>query len=283
MALKLLYITKDPAVARIAEAVGVDRIWADMEYIGKAERQGGMDTVQSCHTVEDVRNIRAAVKTSQVLVRVNPIHKATSAYCSSEQEINDVIDAGADVIMLPFFKTVKEVQTFLDIVDGRIPTQLLLETPEAVAVLDDILKLPGIDEIHIGLNDLSLGYGMKFMFQLLADGTVDMLCGKIRAAGLPYGFGGIAAPGQGVLPAEYVIAEHYRLGSTCAILARSFCNTGIVTDLQEIEHVFQTGVKAIRDLEEKCAAGEIDFDANRAVVFDTVQRVCGKFPMKEKL
>ena len=152
MALKLLYITKDPAVARIAQAAGVDRIWADMEYIGKAERQGGMDTVQSCHTIEDVRNVRAAVTTSQLLVRVNPIHKATADYCSSEQEINDVIDAGADVIMLPFFKTVKEVRTFLDIVDGRIPTQLLLETPEAVEVVDEILKLPGVDEIHIGLS-----------------------------------------------------------------------------------------------------------------------------------
>ncbi len=283
MALKLLYITKDPAVARIAQAAGVDRIWADMEYIGKAERQGGMDTVQSCHTIEDVRSVRAAVTTSQLLVRVNPIHKATADYCSSEQEINDVIDAGADVIMLPFFKTVKEVRTFLDIVDGRIPTQLLLETPEAVEVVDEILKLPGVDEIHIGLNDLSLGYGMKFMFQLLADGTVDMLCGKFRAAGLPYGFGGIAAPGQGIVPAERVIAEHYRLGSTCAILARSFCNTSIITDLKEIERVFQTGVKAIRDFEEKCADGEIDFDANRAEVCEIVQHICGATATKEKV
>ena len=44
--LKLFYITKDPAVARIAQAAGVDRIFVDMEYIGKAQRQGGMDTVQ---------------------------------------------------------------------------------------------------------------------------------------------------------------------------------------------------------------------------------------------
>lgn len=36
---------------------------------------------------------------------------------------------------------------------------LLLETPEAVSVVDDILKLKGIDEMFVGLNDLSLGYG----------------------------------------------------------------------------------------------------------------------------
>jgi hypothetical protein len=32
------------------------------------------------------------------MVRINPIHNATSEYCSSEDEINQTIDAGADVI-----------------------------------------------------------------------------------------------------------------------------------------------------------------------------------------
>ena len=44
MALKLMYITNRPDVAKIAENSGVDRIFVDMEYIGKALRQGGMDT-----------------------------------------------------------------------------------------------------------------------------------------------------------------------------------------------------------------------------------------------
>lgn len=48
--LKLMYITNDPAVAKIAADAGVDRIFIDMEVLGKAERQGGMDTVQSHHT-----------------------------------------------------------------------------------------------------------------------------------------------------------------------------------------------------------------------------------------
>ena len=76
--LNLMYITNDPAVARIAEAYGVDRIWVDMEFIGKAVRQGGMDTVQLHHTIDDIRAIRAAVSKSEVLVRVNPIHEATA-------------------------------------------------------------------------------------------------------------------------------------------------------------------------------------------------------------
>ena len=49
-----MYITNDPAVAKIAADAGVDRIFIDMEVLGKAERQGGMDTVQSHHVPEDI-------------------------------------------------------------------------------------------------------------------------------------------------------------------------------------------------------------------------------------
>jgi len=55
---------------------------------------------------------------------------------------------------------------------------LLVETPEAVRNIDSILGESGIDYIHIGLNDLHLGYRMKFMFEPLVDGTVEMLCKK---------------------------------------------------------------------------------------------------------
>ena len=130
---------------------------------------------------------------------------------------------------------------------------LLVETPEAVEIIDDILALDGIDEIHIGLNDLSLGYGMKFMFELLTDGTVERLCRKFHAKGIPYGFGGIAALGKGMLPAERVIREHYRLGSTRAILSRSFCNTSVVTDVSQIDRIFRTGMAEIRALEVECS------------------------------
>ena len=109
------------------------------------------------------------------------------------------------------FKTLEEVQRFFRCVDGRVRTSLLLETPEAVEIVDEILKLPEVKEIHIGLNDLSLGYGKKFMFELLADGTVERLCRKFREKEIDYGFGGIAALGKGMLPSEYIIKEHYGL------------------------------------------------------------------------
>ena len=283
--LNLMYITNDPAVARIAETCGVDRIWVDMEFIGKAARQGGMDTVQLHHTIDDIRAVRAVVSTSEVLVRVNPIHEAAADYGDSAWEIPAAIDAGADVVMLPFFKTVDEVQTFLELVDGRAKTMLLVETPEAVEIIDDMLALDGIDEIHIGLNDLSLGYGMKFMFELLADGTVERLCRKFRARGIPYGFGGIAALGRGMLPAERVIREHYRLGSTRAILSRSFCNTSVVTDVDEIDRIFRTGMAEIRALEAECAQFAPDADyyrENRREVETAVAQICASIAAKER-
>ena len=36
--------------------------------------------------------------------------------------------------------------------------------PGPRALLDEVLRMGGFDEIHIGLNDLHLSYGMSFMF-----------------------------------------------------------------------------------------------------------------------
>ena len=274
MALKLMYITNQPQIAQIAESSGVDRIFVDMEYIGKADRQGGLDSVKNHHTVEDVRRMKQAVESAEVLVRVNPIHEATSEYTSSEQEINDVIRAGADIIMLPYITSVKQVKDFVRYVGGRVKTMPLIETPESAEAIDEILEIDGIDEIYIGLNDLSLGYHKKFMFELLADGTVEGLCLKCKLKGIPYGFGGVASLGKGMLPSEYVIREHYRLGSTCAILSRSFCNVDKVKHIGIISSTFIDGVKAIRELEEECESKISYFRENEREVAERVSQIC---------
>lgn len=269
-----MYITNRPEVARIAEAAGVDRIFVDLEYIGKSDRQGGMDTVQSRHTISDVRLIAETVTNAQVMVRVNPIHEAGAGYSSSKDEIDAAIENGADILMLPYFKSASEVEKFVRLADGRVRTLPLVETPEAVSVIDDILSIGGISEIFIGLNDLSLGYGKKFMFELLCDGTVEDLCHKFRKCGIPYGFGGIAALGKGMLPAERVIAEHYRLGSTCAILSRSFCDSSKIESLDEIEAIFSNGLRDIREYEKTVEVHSKFFDDNRARIYDAVNAIC---------
>ena len=276
MALKLMYITNKPEVAKIAEDVGVDWIFLDMEFIGKDCRQGGLDTVQNHHTVEDVCNIRKVISNSKVLVRVNPIHEATDDYPSSKEEIDAVVNAGADIIMLPYFKTVKEVQQFVGYVGGRANTCLLLETAEAAILIDEILKVTGINMIHIGLNDLHLELGMKFMFQLLSDGVVEQLGNKIKAKGIPFGFGGIARLDSGMLPGADVLKEHYRLGSSMVIVSRSFCNTDVITDLGEVRRIFTEGIKAIRDLEKEAEAAATYFTKNQKEVEKAVESIVEK-------
>lgn len=263
MALNLMYITNRSEVAAIAEEAGVDRIFVDMEYIGKDRRQGGMDTVQNRHTLQDVQRIRKVLQTAQLLVRVNPIHDATDAYMSSEQEIDEVIQNGADIVMLPYFKTCEEVRRFVSIVNGRARTCLLVETAQAVEHIEDILAIDGIDEIHIGLNDLSLEYEKGFMFELLADGTVDRLCAILAQKRVVFGFGGIASLGKGLIRSEHIIMEHYRLGSSMVILSRSFCNTEKMTDVEQIRSVFSKGVKAIREYEAYCEEHSELWEENR--------------------
>ena len=216
--IKFMYLTSNPAAAIEAEDAGIDRIFLDLEILGKYDRQGHLDTVVSHSSLEDVSRLRAVLSKSKLLVRCNPVHPGLSA------EIDRIIADGADIIMLPYFKTAAEAKHFLDCVAGRIRTVLLFETAESVENVDEILALDGIDEVYIGLNDLHLSYGMDFMFELLANGVVEMLTEKFKARGVPYGFGGIAKIGEGLVKSDDVIGEHVRLGSTCAILSRTFRN-----------------------------------------------------------
>jgi hypothetical protein len=268
MTLKLMYITNNPNIAQIAEKSGVDWIFVDLEVNGKKERQGHLDTVISCHHIDDVKKIKEVLSTSLLLVRVNPIYK------ESKKEINKVIDNGADIIMLPFFHDEKEVKIFIKYVDQRAQICLLLETPEAVKNLDKILNIEGIDYIHIGLNDLHIGYSKKFMFELLSDGTVESLCKKIGEKNILYGFGGIAQLGQGALPSENIIAEHYRLSSSMAILSRSFCDAEKIIDINKIASIFKTGVSNIRKYESKLEKESANFfEENRNDVCLKIEKI----------
>ena len=150
---------------------------------------------------------------------------------------------------------------------------LLVETPQAVEQIDEILALDGIDEAHIGINDLSIGYRKKFLFEVLVDGTVEYLCKKCKEKKLRYGFGGIASLGRGKLTSDYVIMEHYRLGSTMAILSRSFCNTEKMHDLSAINAVFTNGVKAIREYEDYCREHTELWESNKKQTAEVIHSI----------
>lgn len=268
MSIKLFYITNKLEVALIAEKYGVDRIWVDLETLGKAERQKHMDTVKSHHSIKDIRTISKLLSKAELMVRINPWNE------NSVNEIEKVIAAGANRIMLPMWKSYEEVDAFLKTVNNRVKTNLLLETKEAVECLDEILEHPMLEEIHIGLNDLHLSYGLTFMFELIPNGMVEALCKKIKAKNIPYGFGGIARLGEGLLPAERILVEHHRVGSTMANLSRSFCNTDKVKDLSEVEYVFAENMQKIRNFEKTLNdLTEADFDENSKEIKKCVRTI----------
>ena len=173
-----MYITNVPEIASIADRAGVDRIFIDLERYGKEKRQKNWDSVKSKHSISDIPKVKASVKNAQIFVRTDPVFDGFA------DELESVLACRPDVVMLPYFKTVREVETFIKAVDGRAKTSILLETREAAELIDDIISVGGIDEIHIGLNDLSHSYGKKFLFEELADGTVDRLVERFKVHGI---------------------------------------------------------------------------------------------------
>lgn len=244
MGLQFMYITNNIEIGLIAEKAGVEWIWVDLERLGKEARQKNMNTVKSNHSFQDIKNLKAVLTKSKVLVRIDPLN------VNSRSDIETCIKMGADSIMLPMFKEPWEVKRFIEYIDGRTNNMLLLETKEAVNNLDKILSIYGIDEIHIGLNDLSLSYGMKFMFEPMINGLTEEISEKIHNAGIPLGIGGIARIGEGMLPAEKIITEHKRQGSSRAILSRSFCELNYMQSPEAFKREFFSGIRGIKDWED---------------------------------
>lgn len=214
--MRFFFITNSVELASFVLSNGVDRIFVDLEINGKLQRQGHLDTVISSHTLPDVAKLRPFVPDGRLLVRINPLDEGTN------EEIDQVVQAGADIVMLPMFRGPRDVEAFTRAVAGRARTCLLVETVGAMQSLHECVTVSGVDEVHIGLNDLHLELGSRFMFELLADGLVDRMAEVLNHASMPFGFGGVARAGEGHLPADLILSEHARLGSTAAILSRTF-------------------------------------------------------------
>ena len=94
--------------------------------------------------------------------------------------------------------------------------------------------------------------------------------------GIPFGFGGIATLDGGALPGSMVLKEHVRLGSSMVIVSRSFCNTDIVTDLNEVQRIFDTGISGLRALEKEASQADTAYlEENRKAVVAAVNKIAG--------
>ncbi len=241
--IKLISITNNVELAKQVVSCGVGRIFVDLEILGKKERQAHLDTLISDHSIADVKDIRKALPNTELLVRCNPMYSGT------RKEVEDIIEAGADLIMLPMFRTSEELREFSSIVEGRVGIVPLVETKDAAKNLSGIVKVPGVTEIYIGLNDLHIELNLSFMFEPLANGMLDEMVEIIKEFGLPFGFGGVARMDEGLLSGHNVLGEHLRLGSTRVILSRTFHRLTNSVDVDEAGRMFKAEIKRLREAE----------------------------------
>jgi citrate lyase beta subunit len=102
--------------------------------------------------------------------------------------------------MLPHFHSVDEAVHFVGAVDGRARTVLLVETASAASRVGQLCRIEGLDEIHFGLNDLSLDLGVKNHFAVLCSTLLEDACATLAAEGFPFAVGGIGRALDASLP-----------------------------------------------------------------------------------
>jgi HpcH/HpaI aldolase/citrate lyase family protein len=214
----LTMLTNDPAVARSGDRAGIDHIGLDFETLGKRIRQPEPGAWVSDHALSEVAPIGQALKHARLFARIDPMQDQTP------RQVEQLLGLGVNSIMLPMFTQAGEVASFVELVDGRAYVSLLLETPEALVRIDDIVRIPGIDEISIGLNDLHRALGLKSHFEVLTSDIMCMLSDKVRGHGIRFGFGTLGKVGDSGLPvpADLVYAQYPRLGASSARLFRHF-------------------------------------------------------------
>lgn len=268
--LNLMILAADPKSAIAAQHAGIDRIFYDLEYIGKEARQHGRNTVKSFNNIDDIPEVRKVLSQSELLVRTNPIH----AY--SRQEVEKAINYGADILMLPMVMDQHDVEQYVEMVYGRAKVCIMIETAAALARLDKILAVPGVDELFIGLNDLHISMGLTFMFELLSDGLVEYIADKCNKVGMPFGFGGIARIGEGDLPSDYILGEHARLGSSSVILSRTFKGVvGVDANARPID--LNDEVSKVRNRMNKFENWTMaDYQENRLRITEAVDKIVNK-------
>ncbi len=241
--MKLILITNLPDVSKYAYDCGIDRIMVDTETLGKKSRQSSVNAVFNNHSISDVISIKESCQ-CEVICRVNPINRHTYL------EIESVIDSGADYLMVPMIRDEHDIKTILSYTNNRIKFIPLLETASSIIRLNEIITIKGISELYFGLNDISIQMGLEFLHEITSS-RIMRFCSNIINDKIPFGFGGIARIGEGAVPAELILSEHYIAKSSRVILGRAFHNdsksltdfknnTNLYKDVQILKNYWNT-------------------------------------------
>lgn len=210
---ELVLFYSDEASTQSAVAAGVDAVIIDWESRGKETRQRGFDTQINLHTPDDLRRARRCTPAT-LICRANAPGPWTVG------EIEMAIDLGAEEIILPYVRTLGEVEQALDRIRGRVGLGIMIETAAAVELAPKLNQYQ-LSRIYVGLNDLMIDRQTRHLFVALEDGTVERIRQAITAH--PFGFAGLTLPDRGhPLPCHLLIAEIARLDCHFTFLRRSF-------------------------------------------------------------
>jgi 2-keto-3-deoxy-L-rhamnonate aldolase RhmA len=126
--------------------------------------------LEGAYEPEAVRAVAAGLEGSGVddppalLVRIPPISEDGAE--ATGARVSEILDAGADGVVLPHIRTVEEARTAVsffrgrdvwspDNPEGEVVAMLMLEDPEAIAQLDEVVALGGYSVLACGIGSLT--------------------------------------------------------------------------------------------------------------------------------
>lgn len=231
--IELLLFSSDSNLVRVADQGGIDGFIIDLEKRTTESRIKLAGNSDKIDRIEDIKTI-SKVTSKPVWCRINQYGAQTS------QEIKVAIDYGADLILLPMVKTVREVEDFIALVKGQAKTGILIETTEACELADELAKLP-LEYIYVGLLDLSISRQTNDIFAPLTDGTVEHL--RKTFSNHCFGVGGLTTIDAGSpVPCLQLMTHLIRLHCDFTFLRNSFkkdiINKNMATEILAIRQAW---------------------------------------------
>lgn len=178
--------TQSSLATRLRAGETIVTAWSNLAVPILAEAMGRAGypcvTLDMQHGMHDI----ASVREGMAAIALSGAHRAVRIPVGETGTASRALDFGAELVIAPMINSVAEAKAFADamkyppigarswgpqrgaMLAGKSPADYLasanselialamIETPEAIAALDDILAEPGIDGIFVGPSDLSL-------------------------------------------------------------------------------------------------------------------------------
>ncbi len=193
---------------------GISGMVIDWENSSKRTRQSLYNTQINLHTEKELIEVRR-LTSKPVICRVN------GGSFLNKTEISKAIDHGANYIMVPMIKSLKDVEAALRMIDQKAKSILMIETEESLGLVDS-LKNYQIDKVYVGLNDLAISRNCNNIFLPFIDGTIKKIRESITTE---FGIAGLTHPHSGnPIGSHLLIQELKRLNCNFTFLRRSFYN-----------------------------------------------------------